>query len=114
MVILSHILMTIDCVSFRDSLHVKHDEKVLTWFILEFQDREFIKPKMDVNNENKEPVTDLGLALGDSNQSIQSRLNSDSGAGANAGSVQVLDTTFVATEPLSELVWSTDKGMSLK
>lgn len=67
---------------------------------------------MDVNNENIEPVTDLGLALGYSNQSIQSRLNSDSGAGANAGSVQELDMTFVATEPLSELVWSSDKGPS--
>lgn len=66
---------------------------------------------MDENNENIEPVTDLGLALSYSNQCIQSRLNSDSGAGANAGSV--LGMTFVATEPLSELVWSTDKGLSL-
>nr|XP_011467863.1 PREDICTED: uncharacterized protein LOC101293145 isoform X1 [Fragaria vesca subsp. vesca]XP_011467867.1 PREDICTED: uncharacterized protein LOC101293145 isoform X1 [Fragaria vesca subsp. vesca] len=63
---------------------------------------------MDENNENIEPVTDLGLALSYSNQCIQSSLNSDSGAGANAGSV--LGMTFVATEPLSELVWSTDKG----
>ncbi|XP_040374096.1 uncharacterized protein LOC112196794 [Rosa chinensis] len=70
-----------------------------------FQDREF-KPKMDANNENREPVTDLALDY--SIQCIQSRLNSDSGAGANAGSV--LGMTFVATEPLSELVWSTDKG----
>ncbi|XP_061990379.1 uncharacterized protein LOC133708848 isoform X7 [Rosa rugosa] len=72
---------------------------------LMFQDREF-KPKMDANNENIEPVTDLALDY--SIQCIQSRLNSDSGAGANAGSV--LGMTFVATEPLSELVWSTDKG----
>ncbi|KAM5552994.1 hypothetical protein ABKV19_025307 [Rosa sericea] len=61
---------------------------------------------MDANNENIEPVTDLALDY--SIQCIQSRLNSDSGAGANAGSV--LGMTFVATEPLSELVWSTDKG----
>ncbi|KAM5550213.1 hypothetical protein ABKV19_027635 [Rosa sericea] len=63
---------------------------------------------MDANNENIEPVTDLALDY--SIQCIQSRLNSDSGAGANAGSV--LGMTFVATEPLSELVWSTDKGPS--
>ncbi|XP_050373227.1 uncharacterized protein LOC126790898 [Argentina anserina] len=65
---------------------------------------------MDEKNENIEPLTDLGLALGYSNQCIQSRLNSDLGAGANAGSV--LGMTFVATEPLSELVWCAEKGPS--
>ncbi|PQP94099.1 uncharacterized protein Pyn_15443 [Prunus yedoensis var. nudiflora] len=40
---------------------------------------------MDVDNENIEPGTDLGLAPGYSNQCIQRILHSDSGAGANAG-----------------------------
>lgn len=73
---------------------------------------ELIKLKMDVDNENIEPGTDLGLALRYSNQCIQRILHSDSGAGANAGSR--IHMTFVAAEPLSELVWSKDKGMSLK
>lgn len=67
---------------------------------------------MDVDNENIEPGTDLGLALGYSNQCIQRILHGVSGAGANAGSR--IHMTFVAAEPLSELVWSKDKGMSLK
>ncbi|KAK9288319.1 hypothetical protein L1049_016770 [Liquidambar formosana] len=68
---------------------------------------------MNVDNDNnREPVTDLGLALGYSNQCIQRRLNSDSGAGANAGSR--VDMKFVASDPLSELVWSPHKGLSLK
>lgn len=71
---------------------------------------ELIKLKMDVDNENIEPETDLGLALGYSNQCIQRILHSDSGAGANAGSR--IHMTFVAAEPLSELVWSKDKGPS--
>lgn len=67
---------------------------------------------MNVDNENIEPVTDLGLALGYSNQCIQRGLNNDSGAGANAGSG--INMTFVANNPLSELVWSPHKGLSLK
>ncbi|XVE65900.1 hypothetical protein DITRI_Ditri08aG0037100 [Diplodiscus trichospermus] len=63
---------------------------------------------MNVENENKDPVTDLGLALGYSNHSIQRRLSNDLGAGANAASR--IDMTFVATDPLSELVWSPQKG----
>ncbi|XP_062168264.1 uncharacterized protein LOC133874350 isoform X4 [Alnus glutinosa] len=47
--------------------------------------KEFIQPRMNVDNENTEPVTDLGLALGYSNPCIQRQLNNDSGAGANAG-----------------------------
>ncbi|XWS13777.1 hypothetical protein CRYUN_Cryun36dG0067400 [Craigia yunnanensis] len=63
---------------------------------------------MNVENENIEPVTDLGLALGYSNHSIQRRFSNDLGAGANAASR--IDITFVATDPLSELVWSPQKG----
>lgn len=69
---------------------------------------------MNADNENVDvdPVTDLGLALGYSSQCIQRRLNNDSGAGANAGSG--LNMTFVSNSPLSELVWSPHKGLSLK
>lgn len=67
---------------------------------------------MNLDNENIEPVTELGLALGYSNQCEQRRLNNDSGAGANAGSR--IDMSFVANDPLSELVWSPRKGLSLK
>lgn len=66
--------------------------------------------KMNVENENIEPVTDLGLALVHSSQCVQRRLSSDSGAGANAGSG--IDMKFVATNPLSELVWSSRNGPS--
>ncbi|XP_062108182.1 uncharacterized protein LOC133819046 isoform X3 [Humulus lupulus] len=65
---------------------------------------------MNVENESIEPVTELGLGLGYSNQFIQRRLNNDSGAGANAGSG--INMTFVANNPLSELVWSPHKGPS--
>uniref|UniRef100_A0A2N9ENU4 CCHC-type domain-containing protein n=1 Tax=Fagus sylvatica TaxID=28930 RepID=A0A2N9ENU4_FAGSY len=67
---------------------------------------------MNVDNENIERVTDLGLALSYSNHSIQRQMNIDSGAGANASSK--IDMTFVASDPLSELVWSPHKGLSLK
>lgn len=73
---------------------------------------EIIQLKMDADNENKEHAVDLGLALGYSGQCIPKALNNDSGAGANAGSR--VDMTFVATDPLSELVWSPHKGLSLK
>ncbi|KAM1439303.1 hypothetical protein ACFX13_012878 [Malus domestica] len=70
----------------------------------------FVMQKMDADNENIEPVTDLGLSLGYLNQCIRRKLNGDSGAGANAGSR--IHRAFVAPEPLSELVWDTDKGPS--
>ncbi|XP_024023066.1 uncharacterized protein LOC112092093 [Morus notabilis] len=65
---------------------------------------------MNADNENIEPSTDLGLALGYSSQCVKRRLNNGSGAGANAGSG--LNMTFVAQNPLSELVWSPHKGPS--
>ncbi|CBI26371.3 unnamed protein product, partial [Vitis vinifera] len=73
---------------------------------------EIIQPKMNADNDNKEQLFDLGLALGYSSQCIGKALNNDSGAGANAGSR--VDMTLVATDPLSELVWSPHKGLSLK
>ncbi|XP_034686961.1 uncharacterized protein LOC117915469 isoform X3 [Vitis riparia] len=73
---------------------------------------EIIQPKMNADNDNKEQLFDLGLALGYSSQCIGKALNNDSGAGANAGSR--VDMTLVATDPLSELVWSPHNGLSLK
>ncbi|XP_022722977.1 uncharacterized protein LOC111280085 [Durio zibethinus] len=67
---------------------------------------------MNVENENVDLVTDLGLALGYSNHKIQRILSNDLGAGANAASR--IDVKVVATDPLSELVWSPQKGPSLK
>ncbi|KAE8718356.1 Zinc knuckle family protein, putative isoform 3 [Hibiscus syriacus] len=65
---------------------------------------------MIFESENIEPVTDLGLALGNSNHDIQRRSSNDLGAGANAASR--IDETFVATDPPSELVWSPREGPS--
>ncbi|KAK4482819.1 hypothetical protein RD792_009989 [Penstemon davidsonii] len=48
---------------------------------------------------------DLGLALGSTNRN-------SSGAGVNAN--LKVDMTFAASDPLSELVWSPHKGLSLK
>ncbi|XP_044499246.1 uncharacterized protein LOC123220742 isoform X3 [Mangifera indica] len=67
---------------------------------------------MNVENDKVEPVTDLGLALDYSGQCTQRKLNNDSGAGANAASR--VDMKFVASDPLSELVWSPQNGLSLK
>lgn len=74
--------------------------------------KRFTGSKMKVDDDNMEPVTNLGLALDYSNQCNQRRLNNGSGAGANAGSR--VDMTFVAGDPLSELVWSPRKGLSVK
>ncbi|KAJ4844596.1 hypothetical protein Tsubulata_011017 [Turnera subulata] len=67
---------------------------------------------MNANDKGTDPATDLTLSLGDSNQLSRRRVSDDSGAGANAGSR--LDMTFVATSPLSELVWSPHRGLCLK
>lgn len=68
---------------------------------------------MNVDDDNKEPVTNLGHSLGYSNQCIQRRLNDDSGTGANAAASRV-EMTVVASNPVSELVWSPRKGLCLK
>ncbi|MCL7047115.1 hypothetical protein MKW94_001415, partial [Papaver nudicaule] len=65
---------------------------------------------MDDNKE--EPMTDLGLSTCPGNQSPHLGSNDDSSAGANAGSRA--DMIFVTSAPLSELVWSPQKGVSLK
>lgn len=62
-------------------------------------------------NGNEDDL-DLGLTLGYSNSCIRTRLNNNSGAGVNAG--RSVEMTFAASDPLSELVWSPHKGLSLK
>ncbi|XP_054807081.1 uncharacterized protein LOC129309508 isoform X2 [Prosopis cineraria] len=64
---------------------------------------------MNAGNEKVGPKIDLQLGMNYSNQCI---LKTDSRAGANA--VSKLDMRFFANGPLSELVWSPDKGLSLK
>ncbi|XP_048135135.1 uncharacterized protein LOC115726653 isoform X2 [Rhodamnia argentea] len=67
---------------------------------------------MNLENQTIEPVTELGLALDYSSQCNQRISNNDPSAGANAGSSGCM--TFVAPNPLSELVWSPHSGLSLK
>ncbi|KAM7462933.1 hypothetical protein LguiA_031054 [Lonicera macranthoides] len=55
---------------------------------------------------------DFGFSLGCSNQSVRSGLNNDAGVGVNA--TPWVNMSFVASEPLLELVWSPGKGLSLK
>nr|GMD59724.1 Zinc finger, CCHC-type domain containing protein [Ipomoea batatas] len=64
-----------------------------------------------MSNGNKEDL-DLRLALGYSDQNNASRVKNESGAGVNAGTT--VGMTFAASDPLSELVWSPHKGLSLK
>ena len=75
-----------------------HHNEDLTLALLEFQDCKLRghPTKMNVENENIDPVINVGLALGYSNHSIQRRLSNDLGAGANAASR--IDMTFVATD----------------
>ncbi|KAL7105399.1 hypothetical protein ACP275_07G042100 [Erythranthe tilingii] len=56
---------------------------------------------------------DLGLESGSKNYSAETRSKSGStGAGGNAKSR--MDIAFAASDPLSELVWSSNKGLGLK
>lgn len=68
---------------------------------------------MNLEDDKVEPVTDLGLSLNYSDQKdLREALNIHPSAGANAGSS--VHMTVVATNPLTELVWSPHKGLSLK
>lgn len=64
-----------------------------------------------MTNFNDDDI-DLGLALGCTTLNVQTRQKDDSGAGVNARSM--VDMAFAASDPLSELVWSPRKGLSLK
>lgn len=67
---------------------------------------------MSAENKKIKPKTDIELFLNNANQCVWKKINNDSGAGANAASR--VDMTLAATDPLSEIVWSPDKGLSLK
>ncbi|WJX12431.1 hypothetical protein P8452_02935 [Trifolium repens] len=58
------------------------------------------------------PKTGLELILNYSSQYHKEKLQNESSAGANAASRA--NIPFSATDPLSEIVWSPDKGFSLK
>ncbi|KAK4361565.1 hypothetical protein RND71_020517 [Anisodus tanguticus] len=66
-----------------------------------------------MTNFNDDDI-DLGLALGcTTRNNVQTKPKDDSsGAGVNASST--VDMAFAASDPLSELVWSPHKGLSLK
>ncbi|CAJ1926230.1 unnamed protein product [Sphenostylis stenocarpa] len=67
---------------------------------------------MSAENKKIKPKTDIEHFLNNANQCVWKKLNNDSGAGANAASR--VDMTFATTDPLSEIVWTPDKGLSLK
>ncbi|CAN4120450.1 unnamed protein product [Withania somnifera] len=64
-----------------------------------------------MTNFNDDDI-DLGLALGSTTRYVQTKPKVDAGAGVNASST--VDMAFAASEPVSELVWSPHKGLSLK
>lgn len=94
--------------------HLKHDteDNLDCNYISGPPDEDIVDIKMSSENEKTEPKTDLEPGTTYPNQGSWKNLNNDSGAGANAASR--LDMTFVASNTLSELVWSPDKGLSLK
>lgn len=58
---------------------------------------------------------DLGLALGINNHGlVDLSTNRDAGAGANANSNLRIIDTVAGPRPLSELVWSTQNGLTIK
>ncbi|XP_016434926.1 uncharacterized protein LOC107761240 [Nicotiana tabacum] len=61
---------------------------------------------------NNDDDIDLGLALGCTTHNVKTKTEDDSGAGVNASST--VDMAFAASDPLSELVWSPHKGLSVK
>ncbi|KAL4282778.1 hypothetical protein GQ457_16G029560 [Hibiscus cannabinus] len=67
-----------------------------------------------MENEYIEPLADLGLALGYSGYRVVRRTSNDLGAGANAASRIVMNFVATPTGPLSEIVWSPQKGLCLK
>nr|XP_018626409.1 uncharacterized protein LOC104096366 isoform X2 [Nicotiana tomentosiformis] len=64
-----------------------------------------------MTNSNDDDI-DLGLAVGCTTHNVKTKTEDDSGAGVNASSM--VDMAFAASDPLSELVWSPHKGLSLK
>ena len=82
--------------------------------VITFQDlfaEEFIILKMSTESKTIKPKNDFQLVVNYSNHCLWKNLNNDSGAGANAASR--VDMALSATDPLSEIVWSPDRGFSL-
>ncbi|KAK8511156.1 hypothetical protein V6N12_033436 [Hibiscus sabdariffa] len=77
-------------------------------------DRRNHRTKTSMENEYIEPLADLGLALGYSGYRVVRRTSNDLGAGANAASRIVMNFVATPTGPLSEIVWSPQKGLCLK
>ncbi|KAL9262718.1 hypothetical protein AKJ16_DCAP02540 [Drosera capensis] len=73
---------------------------------------------MNAHDENVEVEAHLKLTDSHSNQNVQRRGNrdahSDEGAGGNADKGLALGMTFAGSDPLSELVWSPRKGLSVR
>ncbi|KAL9262307.1 hypothetical protein AKJ16_DCAP12367 [Drosera capensis] len=73
---------------------------------------------MNAHDENVEAEAHLKLTDSHSNQNVQRRGNrdalSDEGAGGNADKELALGMTFAGSDPLSELVWSPRKGLSVR
>lgn len=67
---------------------------------------------MSSESKKMKSKIDLELVLNYTNQNVRKKLKNDWCAGANAASR--IDSAFSETDPLSEIVWSPDKGFSLK
>ncbi|KAL8515646.1 hypothetical protein ACS0TY_014366 [Phlomoides rotata] len=65
---------------------------------------------MNINDPN----TDLTLALGSGNHRVGTRVNSSSSSGAGVNADSRVYIPFAASDPLSELVWSPNNGLSIK
>ncbi|XP_068649914.1 uncharacterized protein [Aristolochia californica] len=71
--------------------------------------------KNTANANEGDPITQLRLPLGSTDLCNLNQSNIDLGAGANAIAIARVDRIInVTTNPLSELVWSPQKGLSLK
>jgi hypothetical protein len=78
-----------------------------------FQDFLLLSSEVEFKKSKKmKPKTGLELILNYSSQYHKEKLQNESSAGANAASRA--NIPFSATDPLSEIVWSPDKGFSLK
>ncbi|CAN0904446.1 hypothetical protein LINGRAHAP2_LOCUS23097 [Linum grandiflorum] len=65
-------------------------------------------------DENSIAFNDFGLLLNYSNRFIQRRLNSAEASGAGTNADPSVGMALRASDPLSELVWSPRKGLSVK
>ncbi|XP_058085092.1 uncharacterized protein LOC131232693 isoform X2 [Magnolia sinica] len=73
---------------------------------------QFIPQRNNTVDDNEKSIAEVGPTLDSASPCTHKGLSKDSGAGANAGTRT--EITFVNNNPLSELVWSPHKGLSLK